>query len=345
MSRAAGAGTPQRGRGRYEKIKTAPPAETGNFRKVEVLANFVPLTQMPDKPIYKYRVDFAPNVEDRRRRGSLFNQAFTELFTHKPIYDSGHECRSPQKLPNNTTSKVVQYQQANQECTVTFTYTGTCTSGLDCTYVYNIHMNEFLKKLNYYDITRGLYVHPQHADEVSGQDMMMLRGFRTSANIHEGNKMLMNLEAGHKIVQKKNVLQFMEQRAQQVLRDGRGNLDQIIKSELVGKLVVAAHNSICYRIEDVDKSLKALSLAKTAQASRLLNIFKLNTTGRSVRNNRACSGLCKTNGAPNKKIRYYYCPRRCVTLPVFWSNRELIKGQKEPSLKRRKSLRTCVSVI
>jgi len=130
---------------------------------------------------------------------------------------------------------------------ITFTHTGTTAMGAEMVRTYNIHMKEFFRHLGYYQPQPGLHVHPGHATNV-GEDIVILRGFRTAANIHDEGKLLMNFEGSHKLVQRKNVLDIM-----QAIRNNAGsNFRQAIETALIGKLVVTNYNKRAYKIEGID---------------------------------------------------------------------------------------------
>uniref|UniRef100_A0A6G1SM65 Piwi-like protein 1 n=1 Tax=Aceria tosichella TaxID=561515 RepID=A0A6G1SM65_9ACAR len=247
---------PVRGRGgfRQSQIRTIPETaksvrvEKADGTKVTVLANFVPIVPMKNRVIQMYRIDVEPVVESESKLRYLVRTAAKGLFKLDPIYDGSHECRSGEKLAAKTTSKPVVDSLDGQTYLVKFTHTGTTGFGPELVRTYNMHMNTFLKALGYYSPQPGLYVNPNHFEEVS-PEIMLLRGFRTSANMHEGKKMLMNLEGAHKLVQKQNVLTIMNQ----IMAQNRGgNLAAALNTELAGKIVVTNYNKRCYRIEDIE---------------------------------------------------------------------------------------------
>uniref|UniRef100_A0A6G1SQC4 Piwi-like protein 1 n=1 Tax=Aceria tosichella TaxID=561515 RepID=A0A6G1SQC4_9ACAR len=255
---------PVRGRGgfRSSELRTIPEnvitirVENPNgSRQIDILANYVPIIPMPNRVVQMYRIDFEPSLESESQMRFLFRTAARDLFVKQPIYDGVHECRSGQKLPDKVTSVTIADPRDGQEFKVKFTNTGTSTYGSEFTRTYNMHMKDFLRTLGFYSPQVGLFVHPDHYDQV-GPEIMMLRGFRTSANMHDGKKMLMNLEASHKLVQRQSVLTIMENiRAEQ----RGGNLQQLLLTALTGKIVVTSYNKRCYRIEEIDFSTKPTS--------------------------------------------------------------------------------------
>jgi len=264
FSGASEGDVPVRSRGgfRRSELRTIPETAVSikvdnlaDLRKVDVVANYVPIIPMPSCVIERYRIDFEPAVESESRMRFLFRTAARELFRKPPIYDGVHECRSGQKLANKVTLASVVDPQDGHTYTVKFTNSGTSTYGSEFTRTYNMHMKDFLRALGFYSPQVGLFVNPDQYDQV-GSDIMMLRGFRTAANIHDGRRMLMNLEASHKLVQKKSVLSIMES----IKAEYRGdNLPAILSTTLVGKIVVTSYNKRCYRIEEIDIETKPTS--------------------------------------------------------------------------------------
>jgi aubergine-like protein len=255
---------PIRGRGGFRQMETRTiPANVSTTRvqnvvgtrQVDLVANFVPIVPMPNRLVQTYRVDFDPTVESASRMRSLFKTAAATIFKRLPIYDGVHECRSGQLLPDKITSVTIVDSLDGKDYTLKFTNTGACKFGPDMLRTYNMHMKNFLRVMGYYSPQPGLFVHPEQSDPI-GNDIMILRGFRTSANVHEGNRMLMNFEAAHKLLQRSSVLTIMEN-IRQNNRDG--NLQETLRSALVGKIVVTSYNKRCYRIEDIDFSTRPTS--------------------------------------------------------------------------------------
>lgn len=248
---------PVRGRGGFRNtdFSTMPANVTATrvtdnaYRRVDIVANYVPVVSMADREVQMYRVDYEPSVESASKMRFLFKKTSKGLFQRQPIFDGAHECRSGQKLKEKVTSVPVEDPQDSVKYTVKYTHTGSCLHGAEFLRIYNMHMKDFLRMLGFYSPQVGLFVNPNHYDQV-GADLMMLRGFRTAAAMHDGNKMLMNLEASHKIVQRKNVLDILTELKNQN-RSG-ANLREVLNSALVGKIVVTGYNKRCYRVEEVD---------------------------------------------------------------------------------------------
>ena len=280
-----------RGRGgfRQPELRTIPAnisktkADLNKFRQVDILANYVPITTQ-QTIIQMYRVDFSPEIESEHLMRYLFRTAARQKFDRLPMYDGVHECRSCQTLAQKVTKIEVTESNGEQKIyNVTFTHTGQTALGNEMIRTYNIHMKEFFRVLGYYAPQPGLHVHPNQSTAV-GQDIMMLRGYRTAANIHDDNKMLMNFEGSHKLVQRKNVLEVMG-----AIRHASGgsNFQEAIRTALIGKLVVTSYNKRAYRVEDVDFSQNPRSTFQTKDGSAMVfaDYFR-NTHNSTIRDER-----------------------------------------------------------
>ena len=222
-----------------------------NVRQCDIMANYVPILVTPNKELQMYRIDFEPSVESASLMRFLFKEAAKEKFTGRPIYDGVHECRSEQKLTDKVTSvRVKDKGEEEKEYRVTFTNTGTTIMGSEMIRTYNLHMKEFFRIMKFFSPQPGLHVHPAQSFNV-GEDIMILRGFKTAANIHDEGRLLMNFEAAHKLIQRRNVCELMHK----IRRNSQGgDFREAIQSALTGKLVVTSYNKRAYRVEEVDFS-------------------------------------------------------------------------------------------
>ena len=242
-----------------DNIETTRVTNLAAVRQVDILCNYVPLRAMQGRTVYMYRVDFEPQVESAQLMRRLFRLASVQRFKKKPIYDGAHECRSSERLSGDqTTVDVVDPDNANTKFTVKFTRTSEVHFGMEMLRIYNSHMKRFLEMLGFYQPQPRCYVHPEFKSPV-GSDIMMLRGYSTSANMFDENRMLMNLEPCHKIMQLSNVLQMMNQ----IRQSNPTNMKEAIRKELVGKLVVTAYNKRCYRVDEIDFDSGPSSTFKT----------------------------------------------------------------------------------
>lgn len=250
-----------RGGFRSQELNTIPAgivskrAADAKGKQIVVLANFVKVSPMPESEIYQYRVDFEPSVESTRLRSRLFRGVSQNLFNSRCIFDGESDARSSVRLPEATTSiDVENAQEPGNMVRVIIKNVGVVTNSFETIRLYNMHMKEFMRHLGFFRATNsGAYVNPEFYDEIDGGEIMAMRGFRTAANVHEEGKILVNFESVHKLVQKNNVMSYMRH-----LR-GLDNFKTIIKTELIGKLVVTRYNKIVYRVENVDFNSNPMS--------------------------------------------------------------------------------------
>ena len=274
---------PIRGRGgfRPQELRTIPDnvqevrvKNLQALRQVDVVCNYVPLQKMGASTVHMYRVDFEPEVESVMLMRRLYNLAAAQAFTRRPIYDGAHECRSGQHLTETTPVEVTG--DNDDKYIVKFTHTGVAQFGMEMLRIYNSHMRRFLETLGFYSPQPRCFVHPQFRTPV-GNDIMMLRGYSTSANMFDENRMMMNLEPCHKIVQLGNVLQMMSQ----ISRNNPTNVQESIRSELREKLVVTGYNKRCYKIDDVDFDSNPTSSFKTKDGREITFIDYFRTAHRT----------------------------------------------------------------
>lgn len=229
-------------------------------RALSALSNFVEIIPMKERQVYKYRVDFSPDIEsapDRRRAFRLATEGILPRVT--TAFDGGNDARSSVLVQKGFEKKVAATSGA---VLVKAKFVGPVPwNSFELLRMYNINTNEFLKKLGFFRmLPTGGHVHPSLRTELT-PEIFMLRGFRTAINAYDRDKILMNMEPYHKLVQAHNVLQLMSQFG------GRPNMEENIRSALVGRTVATNYGKITYQIEDVhfDLSPKSTFLDKATQ--------------------------------------------------------------------------------
>ena len=225
-----------------------------NLKPVRLLANYVAIRTRENSLIHQcYRIDYEPPVENVQHMAELFRTASRQAFRSRPLFDGAHECRSRQQLaePVTTVEVVSEFGGENQTFRVIFTHTGVITTGSELLRSLNIELKSFFRCLGYFQPQPGLHVHPRQAIPI-GQDVRILAGFRTAATFNKENRMLMNFEGSHKLMQTRNVREILHALSQQ---QGIGNFQEAARVQLTGKLVITSYNDRAYRIEDVDFSM------------------------------------------------------------------------------------------
>lgn len=266
---------PMRPRGGFRNLVTIPynvsatrAVRLDDCKQIQTLANFVRLTPMNDRFIYQYRIDFEPNIEARQLRRHLFKKGTENIFSKKPGFDGMHDVYCSQRLEQKITSvRIENPLEPGAYVRISINRVSEVDwLSLEMLRVYNTHMKNFLKALGFYQITStGSWIHSALATPIgNGETLAMVRGFRTAAHVYDGGQILMNLEAVHKLMQRRNVLQIMAE-----IRNRRPeNLQEALRAELVGKLVVTNYNKRVYRIEDVNFSLKPTCTFKDKRDNR-----------------------------------------------------------------------------
>lgn len=225
--------------------------DSSKYKMVDLMANFIRVEPMQERHIYQYRVDFEPNVESRAQRRWFFGEGTKDIFSKRPGFDGMHDIYCSQKLEKKVTIMNVDHpsEPGNQ-----IKLTITCVSDVDwgsfeMMRVYNLHMKKFLHLLGFYQITAtGSWVHSDLATPIAdGRILSMVRGFKTATHTYDNNKILVQMESVHKLLQRRNVLQVMTD----IRNQKPANLREALQSELVGKLVITNYNKRIYRIEDI----------------------------------------------------------------------------------------------
>lgn len=255
-----------RGRGGFKQIEVSTiPANikqvkaipSKDDKPIHVVSNFVKLSTMPKRQVIAYRIDFEPDVESTFARRKLFNEATKDLFNKKVIFDGMNDARSGIVVDEVLKEFTLKHPtDVEQIIKMKLKRVGTVAQPAEMVRVYNMHMKEFLRAMGFYQIsTTGAYVHRDLVVKIGdSKEICSVGGFKTGANMHENNAILMNLESCSKIMQYKNVDQTITDIKNNTPRGG--NWEQNVKTQMSRKLVVAAYNKVVYRVEDVNFKLK-----------------------------------------------------------------------------------------
>lgn len=224
------------------------PGETG----ITVLANYVRISPMSKREIYQYRVDFEPNVESERARRKIFRETTTELFLGKAIFDGANEARCGIKTPDEVNTFTMNHPfETNLSVTMKLKRGKIITSSPELTRIYNTHIRRFLRILGFVQFNTGAFVDLNLSSNI-GNSLSVSRGFKTGANLHQNDQILMNLESCHKLLQRESVLDLYN-----FYRANRRRED--FTRDLTGKLVVTRYKKNVYRIEDIRYDLNPAS--------------------------------------------------------------------------------------
>lgn len=133
---------------------------------------------------------------------------------------------------------------------------------------HNLHMkeHEVLRKLNFHQISStGSWVNNKLYTPVDdGRTLGVVRGFKTAISAYDDNQILCNLEPVHKLVQRQNVFEIMIK-----IRESRPqNLQEALRAEMTGKIVICKHNNRVYKIEDINFKLSPASTFELKREKR-----------------------------------------------------------------------------
>lgn len=246
-----------RGRGGY-RLNTIPANITTTSctqlpraaQSVDLLSNFVEIKPMEGRIVYQYRFDFEPNIESVQLRRRLVGTSISQqLFESKLTFDGMSDGRSSKLLDREVTEVNLPAQGDVPAIKVTIKKVGNIDWGSgEMLRLYNMGMRDFLRILGFFQLQRGVYVHPELNTPVANHQLKILRGYETAANVHKENRILMNMDCTHKLMQDKTVLTIMNE----LLSRNRDNFKEAIRVALVNKLIITTYNNKCYRIEDID---------------------------------------------------------------------------------------------
>lgn len=257
-----------RGRGAYRpNLVTQPPnvqviqneSLPPNCQSVALMSNFLGLKPMESQTIHSYRFDFEPQVESLKLRSALvYRNTETQYFNGKLIFDGMSDGRSTVLLVDQPTVVSVTTNEGDP-IKITIKKVGVVSWGAyEMLRLYNMDMKRFLKELGFFQMARGTHVHPSLSTRVQNHSLSIIRGYNTSTNMHDKKNILMNMEPVHKLMQDATVLQIMNRIKGNSLDRG-SNIQEAVRTELIGKLCVTTFNKRCYKIEDIDFSQTILS--------------------------------------------------------------------------------------
>uniref|UniRef100_A0A1B0GJP8 Uncharacterized protein n=2 Tax=Lutzomyia longipalpis TaxID=7200 RepID=A0A1B0GJP8_LUTLO len=191
---------------------------------ITIVANYFRVLRSPNWTIYKYRVDFAPDVEILGQRKGIMRRQIERLGAFQ--FD-GTMIFSPFKYQNDP-MVLVDRNERDETIQITIRLVGELMP-TDGTYMHllNLIMRNTIESLN----------------------MQLWPGFATSIRQHERDIMICT-EVTHKVIRMESCYQVMAQ---------SGRDEDSIKRNLIGQRVVTEYNNLTYRIDDVDFSLSPCS--------------------------------------------------------------------------------------
>lgn len=194
-----------------------------------------------------YRVDFAPTVESDDIRTRLVKRCTTTLFNGNYTYDRGNDLKSAVVLPNELTTVQAKHPADDSVIILTIKKTNNAINNFDYIRMFNMQMNEFLREMGYFKM-RDSYFHHDLSTRLSQTYRINLVGGYNTTTSYLKAGIMMNLDSKTKIIQDVTLLQMID-----VIYDThRDNVQERVRNELTGKVVITKYNNRTYKIEDVD---------------------------------------------------------------------------------------------
>ncbi|XP_055696038.1 protein aubergine-like [Lutzomyia longipalpis] len=221
--------------------------ETGEV--IAIVANYFRVLKKPNWNIYKYRVDFTPDIELLGHRKGIMRRQMERLGAFQ--FD-GTMIFSPFKFQHDP-MVLMDINDRDESVQITIRLVGDLlpTDGT-YTHLLNLIMRNTIESLNLqraYGPKGTKYFDAQQKIDIREHKLQVWPGFSTSIRQHEAD-ILICAEVTHKVIRMESCYNAMQELAKDV--DG-------IKKLLIGQMVVTEYNNLTYRIDDVDFSLTPLS--------------------------------------------------------------------------------------
>ncbi|KAK2702004.1 hypothetical protein QYM36_019391 [Artemia franciscana] len=210
--------------------------------------NYIRLISKENAQIYEYFVGFTPEIDSRRFRfimlkqhaealqfvGNAFDGAKLYLRHKLPLQENVYECSHPSD--NSVVQMKIIYKnqmkmsEAMHWCGILF--------------------RRVLDSLNLTQIGRNFY-DMETSTPVPQYNLEILPGFVTAMAEYEGGIMV-QVDVSHKVLRRANALEAMINIYKRFPKD---QVQEQIKKELLGQVVMTRYNNKTYRIDDIDFSL------------------------------------------------------------------------------------------
>ncbi|GAB0096383.1 PIWI [Sergentomyia squamirostris] len=248
----------------HDIIVTRPPnvnskkGQTGEM--ITVVTNYFKISKKPEWNIYKYRVDFSPDIELLAARKGVMRRQIPKLGSFQ--FD-GTMIFSAYKYATDPMIIVDKNETDNSTIQVTIRFVGQLlpTDG-QYTQLLNLIMRSTIESLNMqraYGPKGTKYFDPQQKIEIKQHNLQVWPGFSTSIRQHESDIMIC-AEVTHKVIRMESCYKVMSELGQDV---------DSVKRALIGQMVVTEYNNATYRIDDVDFNLSPSSTFERKAGDRI----------------------------------------------------------------------------
>ncbi|XP_069748587.1 piwi-like protein 4 [Narcine bancroftii] len=243
-----------------QHVKDSKSGSTGN--PVRIVTNLFAFRSPRKWFLYQYHLTFLPEIESKRLRMAL-------LFSHSDLLGKirafdGTILFLPDKLQKQIT-EVESVMKNGQTVKITISLTSAFPQDSPtCIHFFNITIRKVLKMLSMYQIGRNFY-NPSTPIHIPQHRLVLWPGFATSILRYE-TKILLSVDASHKILRNETVLDFM---TELYSRNGDQHFIDTCMKELVGLVVLTRYNNKTYRIDDINWSVKPTHTFKKADGTEI----------------------------------------------------------------------------
>ena len=221
--------------------------EDPNSQQVQLMSNYIRIKAPTDVMVYRYRVDYEPEVEATVvRRGMLSDQR--AVFGGAYIFDGGSDLMSTTDLGSEP--KVINATRRTDQARVTITIkkTGDIPWGsAEMLRVYNTQMRRNLSHMKYMMVGRHFFNPNEGRIPLEQWKLEIWQGINTAVNLHDGGT-LMVADSVHKVIRGDTVYDVLHE----CLQKDRASFKDAAKRELVGSVVLTQYNNKTYRIDEID---------------------------------------------------------------------------------------------
>ncbi|GAB0086881.1 hypothetical protein DMENIID0001_010870 [Sergentomyia squamirostris] len=233
---------------------------------VTLLANYFKILKRPEWNIYKYRVDYVPDVEQLAQKKQLMRRQITKLGSFQ--FD-GSMLYSPYKYAQDPMI-LMDKDEKEKPVQISIRFVGELlpTDG-QYNHLLNLIMRATIESLNMqraYGNKGTKYFDAVQKIDIRAQSLQVWPGFCTAIRQHEKDIMICT-ELTHKVIRLENCYNVIQH---------YGRDTEAIKKDLIGKIVVTEYNNATYRIDDVDLSLSPNSsfVKKNGERTTFVQYFR-----------------------------------------------------------------------
>ncbi|XP_063984569.1 piwi-like protein 1 [Diachasmimorpha longicaudata] len=210
---------------------------------VNIMSNYLGLTNNPDKGIFRYETRFDPETDSPRVRNALLNQHL-QLLGKCKIFD-GVLLYVPNRLTEaQTTLESIRHDNVRVTITLIFQKHQRPSESVQ---FYNILLGKVMNCLKMVRINRSNF-NPRCAHKIEQHKMELWPGYVTAIEEVEGGLKL-NIDASHRVMRTNTVRDYMGELLRQ--SHNKGNFRAAATAELLGMTVLTRYNNKTYRIDDI----------------------------------------------------------------------------------------------